>query len=145
MRIVIPTVVTRLLRAACCCAALVLLLAACQSTGDGVVVTRDDGSRVLQPLATADLEAARAAAEAYDDTLATQCWAGLLAYQEANPLVLTDPVGPASAYQKARNARRTLARGMPDAIKAACGGMVIDSASALQRLLGLGLPGVPGL
>ena len=103
-----------------------LLLAGCasgvQSIGGG-----------LKQFAVKDMKAAHASAVLHNDVLAAQCWEYMMT---AMPDALkTEVIGPATAYQKARNIRRIVELSSTDDFLRACSPMIADSRSVIRRLV----------
>jgi hypothetical protein len=93
----------------------------------------------LEQTTVADLQAAETDATNHNDTIAANCYAGLIAYVDANgtQLSVTAPVGVASAFQDARDgvklAETTAETGIPPAIETACGPLALDVQSDLGK------------
>lgn len=87
----------------------------------------------LSKLAIADVKAAHASAQAWNDPLAVQCWGFLVTViPDAKP---TKVIGFATGYQKLRNIRRVIQIKDTDAFKIACSPMIRDSRSFIVRLV----------
>lgn len=103
--------------------------------------------------APADLAAGLLDANARGDTFASQCYAGIIAYNDANPQAvagIAKPVGPVSAFQTARDVLKGAANPadfIPKELVSACGPLALDvqgdvakaAANASAGLLGLGI------
>ncbi len=98
-----------------------------------------------------DVELALTMARRTDDILAIQCWEYLQQFAiEVRPdseTKIGKSAGALSAYQKARNIRRTIVEvEISDLFRLKCGPMLTDSAAALGRLRGkiitLAIPGL---
>ena len=104
----------------------VMLLAGCtsglHSVGGG-----------LKQFAVKDVKAAHASAVLHNDALAVQCWEYLMTSMPDAPK--TKVIGPATAYQKARNIRRLVELGSTDDFLKACSPMIADSRSVIRRLV----------
>ena len=104
----------------------VLLLSGCasglQSVGGG-----------LKQFAVEDMKEAHASAVLHNDALAVQCWEYLMTSMPDAPK--TKVIGPATAYQKARNIRRIVQLSSTDDFLKACSPMIADSRSVIRRLV----------
>lgn len=80
----------------------------------------------------ADLSAALADATGNGDVFASQCYAGVIAYNDANPKAVvgfTKPVGPVAGFQTARDVVKGLqnpADFIPKELVLACGPLALD-------------------
>jgi len=116
----------------------VLALAACTSPTTG---TSTSPAASLQQFTLTDLTAAAADATANNDTIAAQCWNGLIPIVQALPqptsLVPTTP-GLASAFQKARDAVNTTGNTLSPAtqtkIAQACGPLAFDTQAFFAKV-----------
>lgn len=126
----------------------IMLLAGCATAEKGIGVAKAaiQTSSEFNVIFVEDVSQALIMAERTNDELAVQCWTYLKEFAEANA---PDPdvpqgevVGALSAYQKARNVRRTVIEvEITDRFRMECGPMLTDSAGALGRLgLSFALP-----
>ena len=120
---------------------LALLLSACASFERGVLVARSQvlASPEFAAMTLVDVAEAKKLALLTDDKLSLRCWDHIEAFVRENAPVSLDEagkvVGPLSAYQLARNIRRTVVEvGIDDVFRLACGPMLTDSMSAIGRL-----------
>lgn len=101
----------------------------------------------LEQTLTADLQAADADAKAHGDTIASQCYEGVIAYQAANPVVLPgSPVGVASGFQAARDVVKAgesaASTGIPPALVTTCGPLALDVQNDLGKASSLTIFGI---
>lgn len=117
----------------------VALLSACA----GSIDTQDEAV-VLTQAAVYDLKAAKADADAHEDIVASTCYGKLIEKLSALPALTEGRViGPATGFQKARNARRRLDAGVSDEVHLACAALLADTRATVLRvvrLLGIALP-----
>ncbi len=120
---------------------LIPLLGACASLEKGVLVARSQilASPEFAEMTLKDVVNAGKLAVLTDDKLSLLCWDHIEAFVRENAPVSLDEagevVGPLSAYQKARNVRRTVIEvEIGDAFRIACGPMLTDSMSAIGRV-----------
>jgi hypothetical protein len=104
----------------------------------------------LRTFTLADLDAAHASAVAHQDPVAAGCWQAVgdaLRAQGEIPstAAASSSSGAATAWQIARNVRRRIGAGVPDAVNTACAPLVLDAQKTLARLgLMIGTPlGLP--
>lgn len=110
-------------------AVLVAVLSGCASEGAiNAAQTR------ISEVAVNDLRAAYESAEAFNDEAGMQCWSGLLVVAEKAGAYSTDVVGVATAYQKARNARK-LVQEAGATFKDACARLYIDAPAPVRLLI----------
>ncbi len=117
---------------------LVLLLAGC-SQGLGAIKAGIQQSAEFNEIVLADVREAKLLATSANDELALKCWVYIEEFAEANkPGIETlagKVVGVFSAYQRARNIRRTIIEvEISDQFRLECGPMLTDSMGALGRL-----------
>lgn len=96
----------------------------------------NDPFTALRQFTIDDLNAALADAQANNDLIAAGCWQALIPLVQnnaANPL--PSKPGAALAFQKARNFKRKVQAGIPEAVTAACAPLILD---AQQTILGIG-------
>lgn len=105
----------------------VLLLAACASPSA-------DGLPELDAITTEDAERALQIAEESGDVLGARC-AAYWVEHAGEPIGTPDPVGPLSAYMKARAVRIRIDDGISDELRMACGPALMESRSVIRRLL----------
>lgn len=102
--------------------------------------------------APADLTAGLLDANNRGDAFASQCYAGIIAYNDAHPQAtgsgLVKPIGPVTAFQTARDVVKGVqnpADFIPKELVSACGALALDVQGDLGKvavkggLLGLGL------
>ena len=119
----------------------IALAASLSACAGGSLDTQDDVERLAR-FTAADIRVALADATVHEDQAAMQCWGVLLAKVEDLPRLTASPVvGAASAYQKARNARRRIDGGVSEEVHIACAAMLDDARSTVFRLVRL-LPGI---
>ena len=112
-----------------------LALAASLSACAGQALDTQDDVEALTRFVAADIRAALADAKIHEDQSAVQCWTVLLAKVEDLPRLTASPVvGAASAFQKARNARRRFDAGVSEEVHIACAAMLDDARSTILRL-----------
>ena len=129
-----------------CLASLVLLAACAQTTTnpDGTTTTVDPLAKIAT-FTIADLQNADAEAVAANDVVAHACYPALIKFvtelQAQNASSTGQPLtvsGAFSAFQKARNVRRSVAAGggfsVPDYLKLGCAPLVLDEQQLLIRL-----------
>lgn len=118
--------------------ALILLLGGCtQSVGAVKLGIQTDAE--FNEIVLKDVQQAKLLALQTNDLLAVKCWAYLEEFTLANsPGLETEAgtvVGVFSAYQQARNVRRTIVEvKVSDKFRLECGPMLTDSMGALGRL-----------
>ncbi len=120
-----------------------LLLSGC-AQGVGAIKFGIQKDAKFNQLVLKDVRQARILAEDTNDWLAAKCWAYLEEFTLVHtPGTLTPAgrvVGIFSAYQQARNVRRTIVEvEISDQFRMECGPMLTDSSGALGRL-GIRLP-----
>lgn len=118
-----------------------LLVGGCATFEKGVLVARQQvlTSPEFAEMTLVDVVNAGKLALLTDDKLAIQCWNHIENFVRTHaPLSLNEAgevVGPLSAYQKARNIRRTVVDvKIDDAFRIACGPMLTDSMSAIGKI-----------
>ena len=118
--------------------ALVLLLSGC-AQGFGAVKFGIQTDSEFNEIVLEDVREAKLLASSTDDVLALKCWSYIEEFAVANA-PSTDSsagkvVGVFSAYQRARNIRRTVVEvKVSDQFRLECGPMLTDSMGALGRL-----------
>ena len=129
---------------------LALMLAAC--TAEPAFAAGFNITDIVRA-APADLAAGLLDANNRGDAFASQCYAGIIAYNDANPQSaggIVKPVGPVSAFQTARDVVKGAANPadfIPKELVLACGPLALDvqgdvaraAAGATSGLLGLGI------
>ena len=108
-----------------------LLLGACTTPQGG---TTTDPIQGIAEFAKADLEAAKVSAVAHEDYSA-DCWQALLDMLGEDRPAPTDIKGVFSGVQAARNVRRAVQGGVPEAVHKACAVVVLDAQQTFNRLL----------
>lgn len=94
--------------------------------------------------AKVDLDTAKADADAHGDVIASQCYAGIESYAEANPVQVQLPTvkGVASAFQVARDgvklAEAGTGQGLPNELVLACGPLALDVQNDLGKAAAIG-------
>ena len=124
-----------------CILSLLLFLGGCATFEKGVLIARQQviTSPEFAEMTLKDVVNAGKLAVLTDDKLSLLCWDHIEAFVRENAPVSLDEagevVGPLSAYQKARNVRRTvLDVEIDDAFRIACGPMLTDSMSAIGKI-----------
>ncbi len=115
-----------------------LLLSGCAQTVEAIKHGIQQDAE-FNEIVLKDVRQAQLLAEATNDTIALKCWTYLEEFAVANtPGMETRAgkvVGVFSAYQKARNVRRTIVEiEISDQFRLECGPMLTDSAGVLGRL-----------
>lgn len=123
-----------------CALTLLLFFGGCATFEKGVLVARQQvlESPDFAEMTLVDVVNAGKLALLTDDKLSILCWDYIEAFVRENaPVSLNEAgevVGPLSAYQKARNVRRTVVEvEISDPLRIACGPMLTDSMSAIGR------------
>ncbi len=119
-------------------ALVVLLLGGC-ATGVGVAKHNIQTNPEYNKTVLVDVQNAKLLAAPTDDILALKCWDYIEAFTLANaPGAVTsagEVVGVLSAYQKARNLRRTIGEAeISDRLRLECAPMILDSVEVMGRL-----------
>ncbi len=117
---------------------LLLVLGACSQTA-GPIQIGIQTSTEFNEIGLEDVRQAKLLAERTNDTLAVKCWAYLEEFTVENAPGTETPagkvVGVFSAYQKARNVRRTVIEvEISDEFRLECGPMLTESMGALGRI-----------
>ena len=117
---------------------LLLFLGAC-AQGMGAVKFGIQTDAEFNEVVLEDVRQAKLLAEQTNDMLAVKCWTYLEDFTVANTPGLETPAGKVvgifSAYQQARNVRRTVIEvEISDQFRLECGPMLTDSMGALGRL-----------
>ena len=124
---------------------LALLLSGC-AQGIGAVKFGIQNDPEFNEIVLEDVRQAMKMAIQTNDTLAVKCWAYLEEFTVANAPGIETPagkvVGVFSAYQRARDLRRTVIEvEISDQFRLECGPMLTDSMGALGRLgVRIGIP-----
>ena len=110
---------------------LVSILAGC-----GTIAERVGGAAGrLSEVALEDLAAAEESAIRHKDPYAAECWVELRVYVgELRKQGFTDIKGAFSTFQKARNIRRGVRAGLPEAVHVRCAHMLRDARNTLIGL-----------
>ena len=116
---------------------LMLLVSGCAGIGAAKLGIQTDIE--FNELVLEDVRQAKLLAEQTNDTLAKKCWTYIEEFTVANApdveSLTSEVVGVLSAYQKARNLRRTVIEvEISDQFRLACGPMLTESMGALGRL-----------
>lgn len=118
-----------------------LFVGGCASFEQGVLVARSQvlASPDFAEMTMEDVVNAKKLALLTDDKLSLLCWDYIEWFVGENApeggVETGEVVGPLSAYQKARNVRRTVVEvEISDALRIACGPMLTDSMSAIGRV-----------
>jgi hypothetical protein len=124
-----------------CALALFLLLGGCATFEKGVLVARQQvlTSPEFAEMTLKDVENAGKLALLTDDKLSILCWDYIEDFVRTHApeagVETGEVVGPLSAYQKARNIRRTVVDiEISDPFRVACGPMLTDSMSMIGKI-----------
>jgi hypothetical protein len=96
--------------------------------------TINEAQTRITETAVADLRGALASAEAFGDEQGAQCWSGLLTVAEKAGIHTTEVIGAATAYQKARNARK-LIQEAGETFKDSCARLYMDAPAPVRLLI----------
>ena len=121
--------------------ALLILLSACATFEKGVLVARQKvlTSPEFAEMTLVDVVEAKKLAALTEDKLSLLCWDHIETFVRENApeagVSTGKVVGPLSAYQQARNIRRTVVEvEISDEFRLACGPMLTDSMAAIGRI-----------
>ena len=124
-----------------CILSLLLFLGGCATFEKGVLVARQKvlTSPEFAEMTLVDVVEAKKLATLTDDKLSLLCWDHIETFVRANApeagVSTGKVVGPLSAYQQARNIRRTVVEvEISDEFRLACGPMLTDSMAAIGRI-----------
>ncbi len=113
---------------------LVSILAGC-GTATKLLHRAEGATAELSKVAVEDLAAAEESALRHKDPYAAECWAELRVYVgELRKQGFTDIKGAFTAFQKARNIRRGVQAGLPEAVHVRCAHMFRDARNTLIGL-----------
>lgn len=112
----------------------VVVLMAMMTAVAGCAMTDTKAGDKLRTVTVADLEAAKAQADATNDPQASLCYSKVIDFVNARGVTTGDVRGVFSAFQTARSLRRGVDQGIPEDLHNACAPLVVDAHITLLKL-----------